>query len=69
MPESTLDHLRKIGEAVRSAEAEGVDRSELMALWQQRKEAVKDALADERRPVDIARALGVSRERVYQLAD
>lgn len=68
MPDSTLDQLRQVGEIIRSAEAEGAERSELLVLWRQRRELIQAALDDERRPTDIARALGVDRRRVYQLA-
>lgn len=68
MPDSILDKLRTLAEQIRSAEAEGATRKELLALWAQRKTLIRAALDDERRPTDIARAIGVDRRRVYQLA-
>lgn len=64
---STLDALRQIGEQIRTAEATGAERSELLVLWQQRRDLVREAVADERRVSDIGRALGVSQPRASQL--
>lgn len=69
MRDSTLDQLRRLAEHIRSAEAEGGTRKEMLVLWAERKALVRAAIADERRPADIARAIGVDRRRVYHLAD
>jgi hypothetical protein len=67
-PSNILDQLRQLAETIRSAEAEGATRHELLVLWRRRREIVLAAIAAEYRPADIGRAAGVTRERVYQIA-
>lgn len=67
MPDSILNQLRQIGEQIRTAEAEGVTRKDLLPMWARRRELVHSAVADEHRKSDIARALAVSRQNVDRL--
>lgn len=67
MPDSTLDQLRDIGQQIRTAEAEGADRKQLLPMWARRRELVHAAREAEYRKADIARALNVTRQNVDRL--
>jgi hypothetical protein len=64
---STLDTLRALAQRIAAAETRGATQAELLDLWRDRRDAIHAARDDERRPVDIARAAGISRQRVSQV--
>lgn len=67
MPDPILQQLRDVGQQIRSAEAEGAGRAQLLALWRRRRDLITQAVEHEHRKPDIARALDISRQRVDAL--